>query len=212
MVRTYYDKDGERQTPYVEDSTRGGARVAPLNYKGDALIQVWIDSRILSTLSHWLESNDFYPRFLSEVVREPLRVLVETLVENGSVEMVEHTAEARTHLSTRYGTDLTRGGRGQRNALHNQVLSDKRIELGERIGRRSQRVYVANPAISSIKWIPLEGYEKEYLYPEGDEEAKQRLIKQLEINGVKSFAQMKAEAMSAARAAGHIVEENDGKG
>jgi hypothetical protein len=84
--------------PYKEDSTKGGSIIQPLRYKGDVLVQVWIDSRILATLANWLEKNGDYPRFMSEVVRIPLEVIVETVTNNGSVNMIENTVEARNML------------------------------------------------------------------------------------------------------------------
>jgi hypothetical protein len=140
-----YDKDGNRQVPYKEDSTKGNSIVKPLNYKGDMLTQTWVDSRVLATLSKWLIDNGYYPRSLSDVARRPLEILVEFLSESGKVEMVQTTHEAREHLSNRYRVNLNRGGRGQKNVLHNQILSDKREELGEKVASGQKFVDVSVP-------------------------------------------------------------------
>jgi hypothetical protein len=128
----------ERNKPYAEDSTKGLSLINPLNYKGDVLVQVWVDSRVLATLCRWLDKNEVYSRFMSQVVRRPLEVVADMLVSNGEVEMVDDTAEARALLERRFGVDLSRGGRGTKNTMHNIVLSDRRSELGERIGRGSK--------------------------------------------------------------------------
>lgn len=114
---------------YKADSTKGSSMLQPMTYKNDVLVQVWVDSRVLATLSDWLDSQNEFSRHMSEVVRKPLEALVELLVNQGDVEMVDDTALARFTLSKRYGVNLNRGGRGVKNVLHNQLLSDKRKKL-----------------------------------------------------------------------------------
>lgn len=126
-----YDRFGNRQAPYKSDSTKGASIIDPRDYKGDVLTQVWVDSRILATLCRWLEQGDTIPKYMSEIVREPLRILVEHLVKGGDVEMVEDTSEAREMLNRRFRVDLNKGGnRGKKNIVHNQVLTDRRIDRG----------------------------------------------------------------------------------
>ena len=120
-----------RTTPYKEDSTRGSSLINPLNYKGDVLVQVWMDSRVLATLTNWLEKSGAYPRFMSESVRRPLESLAAHLVDTGQVEMVDDTVTARALLENRFRVTLNKGERGGKNILHNQILSDKRVELAE---------------------------------------------------------------------------------
>lgn len=112
------------------DSTRGKSVIDPVDYKGDALVQVWIDSRVLATLSIWLDGEGDPTRFLSEVVKVPLSALVELLVGQGDVELVDDTAEARAMLRRKYRVNLNPQGRGGKNVLHNVVLSDRRRKLG----------------------------------------------------------------------------------
>lgn len=124
----------ERTQPYKEDSTKGGSILLnPLNYKGDVLVQVWIDSRVLATLNNWMEKESVYPRFMSEVVRKPLENLAAQLVDNGDVEIVDDTVIARKMLEQKFRIVLNRGGRGGKNILHNQLLSEKRLDLGEKM-------------------------------------------------------------------------------
>jgi len=110
----------------AEDSTRGRSNFNPRSYKGDVLTQVWMDSRMLATLTRALEANGTFPRFMSEVVREGVYAVVENLVENGVVEMVEDTRDAREMLERRFRINLNNGGRGMKNVVHNLVLSERR--------------------------------------------------------------------------------------
>lgn len=126
-----YDKAGNRVREYREDSTKGNSLIKPLNYKGDVLVQVWVDSRVLATLCKWLEGEGVYTRFMSQVVKRPLEVLAEFVVENEGVERVDDTSEARSMLEKRFGVNLNRGEKGKKNVLHNVILSEKRKELGE---------------------------------------------------------------------------------
>lgn len=131
---------GDRKEPYVEDSTVGGSRVGihPIKYKGDVLTQVWIDSRLLATLSKWLEKEGNYPRYLSEIVKIPLEILVRHLINLGEIDMIDDTSVARDMLRKKYRVKLNPRGRdskviGGRNVLHNQMLSENRKELGGKI-------------------------------------------------------------------------------
>jgi hypothetical protein len=133
-------KDRERKVPYAEDSTKGKSMINPVNYKGDVLVQVWVDSRVLATITRWMDDKGNYPRYMSHAVRRPLEVLAGFLVDNDEVEMVDDTAEARKMLERRFNVDLNRGGRGYKNVLHNMTLSDRRGELGDRISKE-QRIF-----------------------------------------------------------------------
>ncbi len=140
---TTYDKNGERIAPYAQDKTGGTSKINPLNYKGDVLTQTWIDSRVLASLTVWMEKVGYRPRTLSDVARKPLEVLLEFLVESGDAEMVESTADARSLLQNKFRVSLNRGSRnsraddvrGGKNILHNTVLSGRRQELGERMSQ-----------------------------------------------------------------------------
>jgi hypothetical protein len=119
-----------------EDETRGSARMNPRHYKGDVMTQTWIDSRILATLSVWLDTEGIMTRFLSEVMRETLEMVVANLVKDGKIKMVEDTDEARNMLKRRYRINLNAKGKtgkdiGWKNLSHNQSLSCRRVESGE---------------------------------------------------------------------------------
>ena len=119
---------------YKGDSTNGGSLISPVSYKGDVMVQVWMDSRVLATLCKWLESEGEYPRFLSHVVKIPLEMLADHVVGEGKVKMVDGTAEARMLLEGRFHVNLNKGKRGKKNLLHNVVLSSRRgTDLGSRI-------------------------------------------------------------------------------
>ena len=72
-----------RRGEYREDCTDGKFSVLnPIRFKGDALVQVWVDSRELATISEWLDKGNYHMRFLSEVVKEGLSILYENIVNN----------------------------------------------------------------------------------------------------------------------------------
>ena len=146
----------ERKNPYAVDSTRGNSLINPLNYKGDVLVQVWVDSRVLATLCKWMDEKGNYSRFMSQAVRRPLEVLAEYLVESGEVEMVDNTADARRLLERRFNVDLNRGGRGEKNVNHNLALSDRRGELGERIRAERKVNDVSRPKSKFISPLTAE--------------------------------------------------------
>lgn len=110
----------------VEDSTKGKANVNPKKYKGDVYTQAWMDARKLATLSIWLDDAGYRTRFLSEVVKFTIDMVLEHLIDSGNVKMIEFTEEARDILEAKYRTNLNPGGRGKRNVLHNMVLDDRR--------------------------------------------------------------------------------------
>lgn len=164
----YRPRERERIEPYAEDSTKGSSLINPLNYKGDVLVQVWVDSRVLATLCRWLDNSGLYSRYMSQVVRRPLEVVAETLVEKGEVAIVDDTAEARAMLERRFGIDLNRGGRGTKNVMHNVALSMRRMELEERIQKDKRTDDVNKPARTHenpLTQQALETYKK--LYPQG---------------------------------------------
>ena len=114
---------------YKEDSTRGKSLVhSPKRYKGDALVQAWLDSRVIATLSIWLEQNGMNPRFMSDVVRDSLKTVCDFAVKHGMVEMVEDTDDARGMLERRYRCNLNPQGRGLKNLMHNRLLSSMRLK------------------------------------------------------------------------------------
>lgn len=126
----------------AKDSTRGMAKVDPVTYKGDALVQVWVDSRVLATLSNWLDSEGMVTRYLSEVVKGSLQILCDHLEDSGAVSLVDDTTTARTLLERKYRVNLNPEGRGKRNVLHNIILSQKRQGLGGQIKARSEAINV----------------------------------------------------------------------
>ena len=116
----------EVDSKYKVDSTQGASLINPISYKGDVMVQVWMDSRVLATLCKWLENEGEYPRFLSHIVRMPLEMLADNLVENEKVEMVEDTLTARILLEGRFHVKLNKGRKGTKNLMHNVVLSSRR--------------------------------------------------------------------------------------
>jgi hypothetical protein len=106
-----------------EGSTRGRGKLNPKVYKPDALVQVWLDSRKLALLSRWLDQDGQRTRFLSEVVRYTLDMVVEIL-ENEGWKLGE-VAESREMLERKYDSTLNPRGRGKKNVLNNIVLESR---------------------------------------------------------------------------------------
>ena len=121
MKNYKYNKDQK-----VEDSTKGRADVNPRTYKGDVYAQAWVDSRKLATLSIWLDDNGWRTRFLSEVIKFTLDIVLENLIESKTVEMIEFTEDARVILEAKYNAKLNPGERGKNNRTHNLTLDGRR--------------------------------------------------------------------------------------
>ena len=123
MTREYRYKSGK----YVEDSTKGKSMLMPKSYKGDALVQVWLDSRKLALLSAWVDQDSDRPtRFLSEVVRATVDAVVEVLKEQGW--NFKSFEESREMLNRKYRVDLNPRGKGLKNLRHNKILESLKEE------------------------------------------------------------------------------------
>ena len=110
---------------FKEDSTRGkNPLVRPKTYKGDSFVQVWLDRRKVALISIWLDKNEMKTRFMSDVVRMALDQLYNHLVNSGEMQELD-TVTAGNILEMKYKVDLNPSGRGQRNLIHNMVLSEK---------------------------------------------------------------------------------------
>lgn len=191
---SYYDKDGGRKEPYKEDETRGSSIVKPLNYKCDTLTQAWVDSRVLVTLDNWLRKKGFIPKSMSEVVRKPLEILVEHLVEIKDIEILEDTTEARNTLQYRYRVKLNRGERSGKNILHNQILSSQRNELGEKVMEGSRFNDTQRPAMRAGRV---------------DKETLAKAVEIFNTIGEKSIEEVRAEAIEAARNSTLMVKKGE---
>jgi len=119
---------------YVEDTTKGGSRLMPKSYKSDALVQVWLDSRKLALLSRWIDQDGPNTRFLSEVVRYTLDMVVE-LLQNEGWELGD-IASSRQMLERKYRTNLNPNGKGKKNLLHNMILESGGMENVRTVGSR----------------------------------------------------------------------------
>jgi len=127
----YVDKTaGERQRRYrqrvaMENETRGRSILNPKSFKKDMTVQAWMDSRYIATLSRYLD-NEYRTKYLSEVLQEGIRILVDHLVKAGQIEMVEGSAEAREELEWKYRIDLSKYRRkGAKNSAHNDALVER---------------------------------------------------------------------------------------
>ena len=136
-MRKYKYKPGE----YVQDSTKGAALLSnPKTYKRDVLVQVWMQSRHLATLLNWLESNGRRVRFRSEIVQFTVEEIVKHLRDSKVCDIVEFADEARETLKDRFGVESNPKHRGEKNALHNIMLDDKRRETDEDLVATGMRI------------------------------------------------------------------------
>jgi hypothetical protein len=117
---------------YVEDSTKGKAMVNPRTYKKDSLVQVWVDSRKLAMLSRWFDDGGRSTRFLSDVVKFTIDLVIDSLLSEGKIDRVEFTSDAREMLERKYRVNLNPSGRGDRNVIHNLTLDERRREQMEK--------------------------------------------------------------------------------
>lgn len=162
-------KDPAMTTEYKKDCTKGMSMINPMKYKGDVLVQVWIDSRVLATLSCWLDESGERTRFMSEVMKESLKILCEHLVNNGLVKMMEHTAHARAMLERKYGTNLNPGRKGLKNALHNTVLSDRRGgEMNRTVVKTRNREFSAGEIERAVRIADERMKREESMFDNGE--------------------------------------------
>jgi hypothetical protein len=196
-----------------ENSTKGTALVNPITYKGDVLVQVWCDSRVLATLVRWLEEDGVFPRFMSQVVRRPLEILAAHVVDEGEVEMVDDTAEARGMLERRFGVKLNKGGRGKRNELHNKVLSTKRGAIRASVKEEVDMRSVPTAKTADGKEIVVTDELKKYMKEFGvyDVYTANRLMIQKKMFEENEKKRMMKEEMKRARECGVIVESDEGE-
>lgn len=169
---------------YKVDSTKGGSLINPISYKGDVMVQVWMDSRVLATLCKWLEKEGEYPRFLSHVVRLPLEMLADHFVEKGEVEMVDDTLEARILLEGRFHVSLNKGKKGMKNLMHNVTLSSRRgTDLGSRVGGSID--YTRHDADEPVEMLSQEEARAKYYREQAKE--KQRIKDAVEAEKKKAI-------------------------
>ena len=161
-----------RTTQYKEDSTRGLSKMVPKTYKGDAYVQSWLDSRKLATLSKWLdESSDYRTRFLADIVRLAVDMVVEHLVSVGEVKMIEFTEDARSMLDRKYRVNLNPCDRGKKNVLHNMLLDEKRRKSGSVIVQRDLGQAQDQVQTSDVDWEKIQ----EKIKAEEEKEAREKL-------------------------------------
>ena len=132
---------------YTVDSTRGKSMIDPKSYKADVYCQSWLNSRMLATLSVWLDNNGLVTRHLSDVVRLTMDQVLRHIVDNGSVQLIEDTKEARELLEMKYRVNLNPNNRGEKNLIHNMTLDERRREYSrdanqaiQPIGEQSNRM------------------------------------------------------------------------
>ena len=115
-----------RKKGYAENSTRGNAKMIPVEYKKDVIVQAWVDARKLVVLDRWLNRSGYTTKFISNIIQFTVDEVVEQVIALGHVQKVEYTKDARILLDDKFKTDLNPSGRGERNVSHNLRLDDVR--------------------------------------------------------------------------------------
>ena len=171
----------------------------------------------LANLAIFWESKGYLVRSASQLTNWSMELLVDALKTNGEIkEPVETVNDAYNVLSLR-------------GIFQKRMKSRK---LGVALSFESMRAEGGDPSISNPKeyklmhpedrvnrmplelgrpkprLLPLPGYPQ-YLYPEGDEDTKNRLIKQAVAAGIKTTEQVKNEVRERAKAAGVMSESKE---
>jgi len=178
----------------------------------------------LAELDKYWEHEGYQVRTMSQLINWSLERLAEIVKSNELVVGIESVAEAHRYLTARrlYQSGmLKRGAPKLELALQCESLRDEGVDPKEYISqqyniRHNERSVRAAPkskefqnSMQRTNWIPLPGYP-DHLYPEGDEEARQKLTKQLEAAGIRPDKEVldKAteEAIRSAKERGMIKE------
>ena len=161
---------------YSKDSTKGNAIMDPVSYKGDMVINCWVDSRLIAMLSNWLDSEEIRTAHMSEVIKISLEELVNILIENNKTRKIELCQEARDILEFKYRATLNPGNRGRRNLLHNLQLDARRMERGSGLGFMKESDLQGvdyKPIISDEEWDRAQERIKEEEKKEAREQRKE---------------------------------------
>lgn len=187
---------------YVEDSTKGKSLMRPEKFKGDVLVQVWMDSRVMATLSNWLDESGDRTRHMSEIVKGILEAVTEQVVNSGDTEMIEDTSKARDILRFKYRVNLNPSERGMKNVLHNQILTDRivegmrnRINVGDRHIDRPAMIPSSNDkdAVGSPAWMEEALRKHDEIVNDEIEQAKSKDLDRINELGLKDEGEGKGE-------------------
>jgi hypothetical protein len=138
----------------------------------DSVVQSRIDKRYLATATRWYVKENNLPMTISELIRYIVEDFVHVLVNNGKIEFIEESENARQLLEELYRSRvLNPSRRGIRNEYSNLLLDD--VERNPRIVSKSPGHGKVNDSLlASIR----RGLQAE---PIDIEAAKQRELSQL---------------------------------
>ena len=200
-----------RKKGFKEDSTKGKARMIPVNYKGDVIVQVWLDARKLLVLSRWLDKGGYVTKNLSNILKFTVDEVVEQLISAGIEQKVEYTKDARTLLEGKYRCDLNPSGRGERNMAHNMRLDD--IRKGNAYENEKGQIPANNTIEKEARNITEEGMEVwKRMEKEGFPSDKRREVEGHEEAMKDYFKEHKVDKDGVIIMPGNSREENIAKG
>uniref|UniRef100_A0A6H2A155 Uncharacterized protein n=3 Tax=viral metagenome TaxID=1070528 RepID=A0A6H2A155_9ZZZZ len=190
-----YNVLGGRMRDYKLDSTKGKSLVHdPQTYKRDALVQAWIDSRDLATLSEFLDLNGLNTRFLSEVLQHSLRILTDMLKSSGEANYIEDMDIARDMLFRKYRVNLNPTNRGLKNAHHNRILKNRKVKEFIKEGSSyTAPKHMMSEEEARAKYSHYEPSAPIPVQSELSEEAKKRVVDALAHNIVEPVSESKTD-------------------
>jgi hypothetical protein len=104
-------------------STIGRGPLNPTRFERDAIVQLWVDRRDLTTIGKYMETQGIRLRHMSDL----LRFCVDNITEIISRRMPElketNSAKATEFLENRLGVVLNYGNRGRKNYVNNLLMS-----------------------------------------------------------------------------------------
>jgi hypothetical protein len=161
---------------YKEDVTRGKYSIVnPKTYKGDSLVQAWLERRKLAGICEYMDthgSKEEQPRFMSDILRFVIDRAYEQLVSAGLCREWE-ILPAGEYLESKFRIELNPQERGKKNLNHNLILqerkSEERIRIGklreftlaeeskseEGVGYVFNRVHPLNAEPNEVAWVLL---------------------------------------------------------
>jgi hypothetical protein len=190
--------------------------------EGSTPIQARINLVNLATLDIYWTSQRYRIRTMSQLVSWSIDLLCSVLKSNGVVE--EETialVEAHRHLEMRglYQRSMKEKGFMKLGAaLRFEAMREEGVDPKEYVPTQYNIVHnvhsVKPPEVKAvkrsnfgdIKFIPLDEYP-EYVYPEGDEATRDKLLAQLKDRGIESVSEKKIKAVKEAEESGMLAKE-----
>lgn len=175
----------------------------------------------LAELAKWWEESGHRLKSMSQLIAWSIDLLRDILRSNGKIDETDISlADANRYLNEKGLYQLgvrSRSFKKEATAIRFESMREEGIDPKEYVPGQynvlhnknsiePSTVKVRKNNFSEVNWIPLEEYP-EYLYPEGDEVAKEKLIRQLAEKRVKSVSEMRDEQLRVGMESELVVKE-----